>query len=108
MGPSSGFCIALDKVVIIAGPTASGKSAYALQLAKSTNGLIINADSLQVYRGLEILTAQPSLVEQKALPHHLYGILDLQGTSSVAHWLSLALTTINTAHRDDQGFTLKP
>jgi tRNA dimethylallyltransferase len=88
----------LDKVVVIAGPTASGKSAYALHLAKTAQAFIINADSLQVYRDLEILTAQPSLAEQKLLPYHLYGILDPQETCSVGRWLPLALAAIKTAH----------
>lgn len=87
-------CIALDKVILIGGPTGSGKSAYASELAHSHNGIILNADSLQVYRGLEILTAQPSLEDQRAIPHRLYGILDPSESCSAGRWLSFIIPEI--------------
>ena len=94
MEPSSVFCIALGKVLIVAGPTASGKSALAKRLAQEKNGVILNGDSLQVYRGLEVLTDQPSLEDQKELPHRLYGFLDPQKTWSAGKWISLLLPEI--------------
>lgn len=93
------FCIVLTKVVIIAGPTASGKSAYAFKMAQEAKGLIINADSLQIYRGFDILTAQPSPGEQAALPHRLYGFLAPSTPYSVGKWLPLARAEIDTAHQ---------
>jgi tRNA dimethylallyltransferase len=61
-----------SKAVLIAGPTASGKSALALELAQATGGVIINADSMQVYRDLRVITARPSVEEEARLPHRLY------------------------------------
>lgn len=87
----------MDKVIVVAGPTASGKSAYALTLAHRHQGVIINADSLQIYQDLAILTAQPSFETQKELPHRLYGILSPSEPCSVAQWTSLALQEINQA-----------
>jgi len=63
----------MKPVVCIAGPTASGKSAWAISLAKKYNGEIINADALQVYRDLRIVTARPSLEDMADIPHHLFG-----------------------------------
>lgn len=75
------------KINIICGPTASGKSNYALTLAKESDGVIINADSMQVYKGLEIITAQPNKDDRKSAPHHLYGYIDLVSDYSVGIWL---------------------
>jgi len=90
----------LDKVVIVAGPTASGKSTLAFQLAQERNGAILNGDSLQVYRGLEILTAQPPLEEQRVIPHGLYGFLALHEACSAGKWLSLILSKIQKALKE--------
>ena len=65
-----------NNAVLIAGPTASGKSALALALARKTGGVVINADSMQVYRELRVLTARPSPEEETEVPHHLYGHVD--------------------------------
>ena len=65
------------KVILLAGPTASGKSKLAIILAKKLNGEIINADSMQVYKQLKILTARPNSNEKKGIKHHLYGIIDV-------------------------------
>lgn len=92
----------LLKVKIYAGPTASGKSAAAHGFAQSHDGIILNGDSLQVYQGLEILTAQPSLQEQKEIPHHLYGFLDPATSCSVGRWLPLVLAEIEKAHASGQ------
>ena len=62
--------------ILIAGPTASGKSALALALAEKLGGVIINADSMQVYRDLRIITARPSAEDERRVPHRLYGHLD--------------------------------
>jgi tRNA dimethylallyltransferase len=75
------------RALLIAGPTASGKSALALDLARRWNGVIINADALQVYRPLRILTARPLPEEEAAAPHRLYGHIGAATRYSVARWL---------------------
>jgi tRNA dimethylallyltransferase len=85
------------KIILIAGPTASGKSALALEKAKSLNGVIINADAMQVYSGLPILTNQPSAAAQKAIPHELYAVLDPSERSSAGKWRALAQDAIEKA-----------
>jgi tRNA dimethylallyltransferase len=77
-------------VTLIAGPTASGKSALALRLARSTGGEIVNADSMQVYADLRVLTARPSLEDEAAAPHHLFGVADAGQAWSVGRWLKAA------------------
>src|ERR1700722_14352174 len=86
------------KIILVAGPTASGKSVLALDLARKNNGIVINADAMQIYNGLPILTAQPSAAEQKETPHALYGVLDPSEHSSVGCWLVLANEAIGQAH----------
>ena len=76
-----------DKPVLIAGPTASGKSALALAIAADKGGLIINADALQVFDGWRILTARPSPDELAIAPHALYGHVPYDAAYSVGHWL---------------------
>ena len=85
-------------VALIAGPTASGKTALALQLAKSRNVVIINADSAQVYSDLPILSAQPTESEQRSAPHRLFGYLDGQTHCSAARWANDAKDAICEAH----------
>jgi len=82
------------RVVVIAGPTASGKSALALDLAEALGGTIINADSMQVYRDLPVLTAQPDAVDLGRLPHRLYGFLDLDDACDAQRWAGLAVAEI--------------
>jgi tRNA dimethylallyltransferase len=79
----------LSKIILISGPTASGKSSLAVKLAKKINGEIINADSMQVYKQLKVLTARPKKQEQKNIKHHLYGIIDLDKNFSTGQWLKL-------------------
>jgi tRNA dimethylallyltransferase len=79
--------IALPRVILIAGPTASGKSALALALAKQFGGAIVNADSMQVYRDLRVLTARPTPEEESEAPHFLYGHVDAGENYSVGRWL---------------------
>ena len=66
-----------SKIILISGPTASGKSNFAVKIAKKINGEIINADSMQVYKRLKILTARPSNKNKQNIKHHLYGVIDL-------------------------------
>ena len=73
-------------VVLIAGPTASGKSALALALAEQLGGTIVNADSMQVYRDLRVITARPSPAEEARVPHRLYGHVDAAENYSVGRW----------------------
>ena len=84
----------LSKIILIAGPTASGKSNFAIKLAKKINGEIINADSMQVYKDLKILTARPNKKEQKNIKHHLYAIIDANKKFSTGQWLELATNKI--------------
>jgi len=83
-----------SKIILIAGPTSSGKSNFALKLAKKINGEIINADSMQVYKQLEILTARPKKKEIKKIKHHLYGFCDVKKKHSTGEWLKLLLNKI--------------
>ena len=76
-----------SKIILIAGPTASGKSKFAIQLAKKINGEIINADSMQVYKELKILTARPKKTDEKKIKHHLYGIQSVKKDFSTGTWL---------------------
>src|SRR5579862_2855630 len=78
----------VSQIILIAGPTASGKSALALELAEKLRGVIINADSMQVYRDLRIITARPSPDEEKRAPHRLYGHVDAAENYSVGRWCS--------------------
>jgi tRNA dimethylallyltransferase len=77
-----------QKAILIAGPTASGKSALAVALARELGGLVINADSMQVYQGLRVLTARPSDEELAQAPHALYGHVPPSHVYSVAQWLA--------------------
>lgn len=80
----------LNKLLVIAGPTASGKSALASALAEQFDGVVINADSMQIYRGVPILTAQPTAEEQARLPHRLYGQFVPDQLCSAGIWRALA------------------
>lgn len=85
------------RALLIAGPTASGKSALALELARERNGIVINADSMQVYRELRILTARPPPEEEALVPHRLYGVVSGFEDWSVALWLDAARREIEAA-----------
>jgi tRNA dimethylallyltransferase len=82
------------RIWLIAGPTASGKSAYALRLAQEIGGEIVNADSMQIYADLRVLTAGPSPDEMAAVPHHLFGTVDAAETWSVGKWLEAAMVAL--------------
>ena len=79
-----------SKIVLISGPTASGKSKFAINLAKKINGEIINADSMQVYKQLNILTARPNKNDLKQIRHHLYGFINVKKNFSTGEWLKLS------------------
>jgi tRNA dimethylallyltransferase len=85
-------------IIVIAGPTASGKSALALALAAAYGGTIINGDALQIYRDLRILTARPDAAAEAAARHRLYGVLDAAERGSVGRWRDLAEAEIASAH----------
>ena len=83
-----------SKIILIYGPTASGKSKFSVQLAKKINGEIINADSMQVYKELKILTARPLKKECSKIKHHLYGFQSVRRKFSTGKWLKLATEKI--------------
>jgi len=83
-----------SKIILISGPTASGKSSFAIKIAKKIDGEIINADSMQVYKKLKILTARPCKKDQKNINHHLYGVIDVNKNFSAGEWLKLAVKAI--------------
>jgi len=89
-------------VYIITGPTASGKSAYALEKARHENGVIINCDSMQIYDALPILTARPTIEEQTQIPHKLYAFLHPAMHYSAAAWRSDAVAEINKTFANGQ------
>ena len=87
------------RAILVAGPTASGKSAIALSLAKAFNGVVVNADSMQVYRELRILTARPSPADEKQCPHRLYGHRSAAETYSTGKWAREAADVIEDVDR---------
>ena len=86
-------------LVVIAGPTASGKSALALAFAQATGGTIVNADASQLYREIPILSAAPGAAERKSVPHRLYGERSGDEPCSAAHWAALATNEIARIHQ---------
>jgi tRNA dimethylallyltransferase len=89
-------------VALIAGPTASGKSALALELAKRSGGVIVNADSAQIYSGLPILSAAPTAEERAQAEHRLYGVRDPAQPCSAAEWAEMARKEIADIHAEDR------
>ena len=83
------------KIILLAGPTASGKSKLAIHLAKKLNGEIINADSMQVYKEFFVLSSRPSKVETKKIKHHLYGLISVKKYFSVGDWLKEVKKKVN-------------
>jgi len=88
-----------SKIIIIAGPTASGKSGLAIQLAERLNGVVINADSMQVYKDIPILAAAPTNEDIKRVPHKLYGIYDASVRGNMVEWANRAADEINLARQ---------
>ena len=89
----------MSGLIVIGGPTGSGKSALALELAEKLGGVVINADGMQLYRELRILTGRPTPAEEARAPHRLYGILAADLPSSAGHWLELAGRALDEAGR---------
>ena len=88
-----------SKIILISGPTASGKSNFSIKLAKKINGEIINADSMQVYKELKILSARPNLKDYQSIKHHLYGFHNVKNNFSTGDWLKNAIKKINEVRR---------
>ena len=84
-----------SKIILISGPTASGKSNFAIKLAKEVRGEIINADSMQIYKELKILSARPDPKNYQKIKHHLYGFHNVKKNFSTGDWLKLAIKKIN-------------
>ncbi len=92
----------MSQTILIAGPTASGKSALALKLAEDFGGIVINADSMQVYRDLHVITARPAPDEEACAPHRLYGHVDAAENYSVGRWRADAATALAVAKQESQ------
>ena len=90
------------RAVIVAGPTASGKSAAAIAIAREFDGVVINADSMQVYEELRVLTARPSAADEAAVPHRLYGVWKAAEHGTVGRWREAALAEIAAANDADK------
>ena len=88
-----------SKIVLISGPTASGKSSFAIKLAKKIKGEIINADSMQIYKQLKILSARPNPKNYQRIKHHLYGFHDVNKNFSTGDWLKLVIKKINEVRK---------
>lgn len=88
-------------VIVIGGPTASGKSALALALARQFGGEIVNADSMQIYEDLPVVTARPTAGDRDRAAHHLYGVLGMEERCSAGQWRDRALDAISDIHRRD-------
>ena len=84
-----------SKIILISGPTASGKSNFSIKLAKRVNGEIINADSMQIYKELKILSARPNTKDYQKIKHHLYGFHSVKKNFSTGDWLKFAIKKIN-------------
>ena len=91
-----------SKIILIAGPTASGKSNFSLKLAKKINGEVINADSMQVYKQLQVLTARPIKKDIKKIKHHLYGFCDVKKNFSTGEWLKLSIKKIKEIRKKNK------
>ncbi|MBK3659782.1 tRNA (adenosine(37)-N6)-dimethylallyltransferase MiaA [Bradyrhizobium diazoefficiens] len=89
-----------SKAVLIAGPTASGKSALALELALSVDGIVINADSMQIYRDLRTITARPTRDDEARVPHRLYGHVDAAENFSAGAWVADAAKALEEAQAE--------
>ena len=88
-----------SKIILISGPTASGKSSFAIKIAKKIDGEIINADSMQVYKQLKILSARPDPKQYQKIRHHLYGFHDVKKNFSTGDWLKLVRKKIKDVQR---------
>jgi tRNA dimethylallyltransferase len=89
------------KIILLAGPTASGKSTLAIRLAQHFNGEIINADSMQIYKEISILTSKPKVEEMENVKHHLYGFISVREKFSTGDWLELSIKKIYEIWKKD-------
>lgn len=87
-------------VLAVVGPTASGKTALGVSLAEYFNGEVVSADSMQIYKGMSIATAKPTIEEMKGIPHHLIGFLDMNKSFSVADYVKIAGDSIKDIHKE--------
>ena len=88
-----------SKIILISGPTASGKSNFSIKLAKKINGEVINADSMQVYKELKILSARPNIKDYQKIKHHLYGFHSVKNNFSTGDWLKIAIKKIKEVRK---------
>jgi tRNA dimethylallyltransferase len=88
-----------SKIILISGPTASGKSNFSIKFAKKINGEIINADSMQVYKELKILSARPNIKNYQKIKHHLYGFHSVKNNFSTGDWLKIAIKKIKEVRK---------
>ncbi len=86
-------------IIILAGPTASGKTALAIEVAKEIGAIIVNCDSKQLYKEIPIITAQPTIEERQNIPHELFGVLSASRHCSVGKWLDMATKIIDQIHQ---------
>ena len=92
----------MSKIILISGPTASGKSIFAIKLARKVNGEIVNADSMQVYKELKILSARPDQKKYQNIRHHLYGFHDVRKNFSTGNWLKLVIKKIKEINKRER------
>jgi len=88
-----------SKIILISGPTASGKTNFSIKLAKKINGEIINTDSMQIYKELKILSARPNPKDYKKIKHHLYGFHSVKKNFSTGEWLKFAIKKIKEVRK---------
>ena len=91
-----------SKIILIAGPTASGKSNFAIKLAKKVDGEIINTDSMQIYKEIKILNARPKAKETKYIKHYLYGFHSVKKNFSSGDWLKKTIKLIKQIHNKNK------
>ena len=90
------------RVILLAGPTASGKSELAIKLAQHFNGEIINADSMQIYKEISILTSKPSKKDTTIIKHHLYDFNSVKKKFSTGHWIQMVLKKIEEQWKNEK------
>ena len=91
-----------SKIILISGPTASGKSNFAIKLAKKVDGEVINTDSMQIYKEIKILNARPNLIKIKNITHHLYGFHSVKKNFSTGDWLKKTIKLIKQIHKKNK------
>lgn len=92
----------MPKVIVIAGPTASGKSALAVHIAKKLQSAVINCDAMQIYKDIPVISAAPSREEKDEIPHYLYEIYDCSKRGNVVEWLDLCVTKIRLLWQENK------